>query len=151
MNRIPLVAGAAAAAAAFVLTGAPAANAAAPTTFTITQTIDTNTPGDDPPLTTFTSSIQGCETGTFYDDVQVAAGNVDRPGQRNFIITTEYVCDSGDVITALKQVHLGMDSSPLQLTGGTGRFAGIHGTGTDRVVSDVDGVITTVISGLLVG
>jgi hypothetical protein len=149
MNRITLVAGAAAAAA-FMLTGAPAANAAAPTTFTITQTIDTNTPGDDPPLTTFTSSIPGCETGTFYDDVQVAAGNVDRPGQRNFIITTDYVCDSGDVITALKQVHLGRDGQ-LQLTGGTGRFAGIHGTGTDRVVSDVDGVITTVISGLLVG
>ena len=149
MNRITLVAGAAAAAA-FMLTGAPAANAAAPTTFTITQTIDTNTPGDDPPLTTFTSSIPGCETGTFYDDVQVAAGNVDRPGQRNFIITTDYVCDSGDVINALKQVHLGRDGQ-LQLTGGTGRFAGIHGTGTDRVVSDVDGVITTVISGLLVG
>jgi hypothetical protein len=149
MNRITLVAGAAAAAA-FMLTGAPAANAAAPTTFTITQTIDTNTPGDDPPLTTFTSSIPGCETGTFYDDVQVAAGNVDRPGQRNFIITTDYVCDSGDVINSLKQVHLGRDGQ-LQLTGGTGRFAGIHGTGTDRVVSDVDGVITTVISGLLVG
>ena len=150
MNRIPLVAGAAAAAAAFVLTGAPAANAAAPTTFTITQTIDTNTPEEDPPLTTFTSSIPGCEAGTFYDDVQVFAGNVDRPGQRNFLITTDYVCDSGDVITALKQVHLGLDS-PLQLTGGTGRFAGIHGKGTDHVVSDVDGVITTVISGLLVG
>ena len=150
MNRITLVAGAAAAAAAFVLAGASATNAVAPETFTITQTIDTNTPENDPPLTTFTSSIPGCETGTFYDDVQVAAGNVDRPGQRNFIITTDYVCDSGDVITARKQVHLG-SGGPVQLTGGTGGFAGLRGTGTDRIVSDVGGVITTVISGLLVG
>ena len=150
MNRITLVSGAAAAAAAFVVAGAPAANAGAPETFTITQTIDTNTPGDEPPLTTFTSNIPGCESGTFYDDARVRAGNVDRPGQRNFLITTDYVCDSGDVITAVKKVHSGSDSQ-VQLTGGTGGFADLRGTGTDHVVSDVDGVITTVISGLLVG
>ncbi len=129
-----------------------AAHAASPTPFTITEDIDFSGNSGDP---TFTASGELCPSGSFTDDVRTFAA-----GQGNdqavLLISTVYTCDDGSgSFYALKHVRLrfteggSTNSGPIELLGGTGRYAALDGHGVDdgRAVGDVGlGLISGVLT-----
>lgn len=150
MNRTAIALGTAATAA-LLLTGAPAAQAAS-TSFTIVEHLDFNAGTFQ-----FTSSDPLCPSGTFTDDfVHIAAykGHADKT---NFVFDTEYVCDNGSgsfFVTKHVNISFNADGSltnsgPIRITGGTGAYAGISGSGHDVGATTGDGIGTGVLTGLL--
>jgi hypothetical protein len=91
MIKINKLAGAFVAAGALLAVTAPAAHAAPPESFTITETIDFNSP--EPP--TFTATGPLCPAGTFEDDVIAIGGGRGPNSKINFQLRTVYTCDDG--------------------------------------------------------
>lgn len=132
---------------------APAAEAAPPEPFTITETLDLREGGVD----TFTATGGAlCGSGTFVDQVVVFAGRPDTSGRRNLQIRTVYTCDDGSgSFFAQKLVPLifneggATNSGPTTLKGGTGDYTRLsgHGLNVGRTVGeqsfgDISGVLT---------
>jgi hypothetical protein len=109
--------------------GAPAAQAAPPEPFTITETINFE-------AGSFAFEATGalCPSGTFVDDVQaVGAGNAPIP-KVNLQFRTVYSCANGDTFFAQKHVFIHEDGSstgPITLHGGTGPFTELSGHGVN--------------------
>lgn len=130
--------------------GAPAAQAAPPEPFTITQNIDFNT-GE----VSFTATGALCPSGTFENTREIFAGNPESASRINIQIRTVFICDNGDTFFAHKHVHTlinedGSDttSGPVILQGGTGAFTRLSGHGMDNG-STADGIGVREISGVL--
>jgi hypothetical protein len=149
---IKKLAGTFVAAGALLLFAAPAAHAAAPMPFTITESIDNNA-GEF----SFTATGLGlCQSGTFEDDVHaVGAGNAPIP-KVNVLIRTVYTCDNGDTFFAQKHVFLAFNedgsftnTGPITLQGGTGAFTRLSGHGVDNGTGTADGTAVGEISGVL--
>jgi hypothetical protein len=113
------------------------AHAAENVSFTINQQIDF-----EAGVFTFTATDPLCPSGTFEDDVRVAAfahSEQARTGGFNLLIRATFTCaDGSGTFDMLKHVFItftGEDSStstgPVQILGGTGDFEGIIGHGVD--------------------
>jgi hypothetical protein len=129
---------------------APAAQAAPPEPFTITQNIDFNT-GE----VSFTATGALCESGTFANEREIFGGNPDSASRFNVQIRTTFTCANGDTFFAQKHVHTlinedgsDMTSGPVTLMGGTGAFTGLSGHGMDNG-STAGGIGVREISGVL--
>jgi hypothetical protein len=129
---------------------APAAQAAPPEPFTITQNIDFNT-GE----VSFTATGALCPSGTFENTREIFAGNHESASRINIQIRTVFICDNGDTFFAHKHVHTlinedGSDTTtrPVILKGGTGAFTRLSGHGMDNG-STADGIGVREISGVL--
>jgi hypothetical protein len=148
---IKKLAGAFVAAGALLVFTAPAAQAAAPVPFTITEHIVSS--ADE---FSFTSSSPLCESGTFEDDVHaVGGGNASIP-EINLLIRTVFTCDDGDTFFAQKHVFIVFNedgsftnTGPVTFHGGTGAFTGLSGHGVDNGATDSHGNGDGVISGVL--
>ena len=138
MTKVKKLIGTCAAAGALIGLGAPAAAAAPPEPFTITETVDFSEGGVD----TFTTSGGAlCESGTFVDEVVAGGGHPDTTGKVNLLIRTVYTCDDGSgTFNAQKHVFLtfgedgddpSTNSGPITLTGGTGDYTRLTGHGVD--------------------
>jgi hypothetical protein len=127
----------------------PAA-AAAPVPFTMADEVDFGAG-----VFTFTATGELCASGTFVDDVNVAAfaqSEQARSGGGNVLIRSTYTCDDGSgTFEMLKHLHLAFTASgfttagPVQILGGTGDYAGMtgHGFTTGEVVGATGGGTTT--------
>ena len=113
------------------------AHAAENVPFTITENIDF-----EAGVFNFTATEPLCPSGTFEDDVSVAAfahSEQARSGGFNLLIRATFTCDDvSGTFDMLKHVFItftGEDSStstgPVQILGGTGDFEGIVGHGVD--------------------
>lgn len=112
------------------------AKAAEQVSFTINEQIDF-----DAGVFTFTATAPFCPSGTFEDDVAVAAfahSEQARSGGFNLLIHTTYTCaDGSGTFDMLKHVFITFteDGStsigPVQILDGTGDFEGIVGHGVD--------------------
>jgi hypothetical protein len=113
------------------------AQAAEPVSFTIDEQIDF-----DAGVFAFTATEPFCPSGTFEDDVSVAAfphSEQARSGGFNLLIHATFTCaDGSGSFDMLKHVFItftGEDSStatgPVQILGGTGDYEGIIGHGVD--------------------
>jgi hypothetical protein len=120
---------------------AGAAAAAPPVPFSLVDEVDF-APGG---AFTFTSTIPGCESGTFVDDIKVEAfarSERARSGGGNVLILATLTCDDGGTFMMRKHIQLTFTASgfttagPFQIFGGTGDYAGIsgHGFTTGEVV-----------------
>jgi hypothetical protein len=132
--------------------GAPAAQAAPPVPFTITEDLNFETEEF-----TFTATSGLCPSGTFEDEVlAVGAGNAPIP-KVNLRIRTVYTCDgTGDTFFAQKHVFISANedgsstnTGPITLDGGTGAFAGLSGHGVNIGEARADGTADGHISGEL--
>jgi hypothetical protein len=131
--------------------GAPAAQAAPPEPFTITEALDF-----EAGVFTFTATSPLCPSGTFEDEVY-AFGGVNSPNPKaNFQIRTVYICDTGDTFFAQKHVFAAFNEDesstsrgPITLKGGTGAFTGLSGHGTNNGAVNPDGIGEGNISGML--
>lgn len=128
------------------------ASAAAPQPFTMTDHVD-NTTG------TFTFATTGplCPSGTFVDDVKVAAIAQSAHAQSGIavvLIKSTYTCaDGSGTFQELKHLTLTFndtgftDSGPVEIQGGTGAYAGATGhgftSGATNAVAGVGGGTTT--------
>ena len=139
------------AAGALLTFGAPAAQAAPPEPFTITEALDFNTEEF-----TFTATGALCPSGTFEDEVvAVGAGNAPIP-KANFQIRTVYICDNGDTFFAQKHVFAAFNedgsstsTGPITLKGGTGAFTQLSGHGVNNGTATAEGTAVGEISGVL--
>jgi hypothetical protein len=114
-----------------LLTAGPA-SAAAPVPFTMTDKVNFDTG-----VFTFTATSPLCASGTFVDDVKVAAfahSDHARSGGGNLLIRSVYTCDDGSgTFNMLKHLHITntetgfTDTGPLEIHGGTGAYARITG------------------------
>ena len=144
---IKKLAGAVVAAGVLLTFGAPAAQAAPPEPFTITETIDFE-------AGSFTFEATGalCTSGTFEDEVHaVGVGNAPIP-KVNFQIRTVYICENGDTFLAQKHVFIHEDGSstgPITLHGGTGPFTELSGHGVNIGTPTGEGTAVGNISGEL--
>lgn len=112
------------------------AHAADQVSFTIDEQIDF-----DAGVATFTATEPFCPSGTFEDDVAVAAfahSEQARSGGFNLLIHTTYTCaDGSGTFDMLKHVFITFTEEgftnigPVQILGGTGDFEGIVGHGVD--------------------
>jgi hypothetical protein len=132
--------------------GPPAAQAAPPQPFTITENIDF-----EAEEFTFAATGALCETGTFEDEVvTVGAGNAPIP-KVNLRIRTVYTCDlTGDTFFAQKHVFIAANedgsstsTGPITFHGGTGAFAGLSGHGVNIGETSAEGIAVGRISGEL--
>jgi hypothetical protein len=138
---IKKLAGTVLAAGALLVLVAPAAVAAAPEAFTITENLDLNT-GDF----SFTATGALCQSGTFEEEPH-AVGGLRAPIHEhpipiikfNALIRTVYTCDNGDTFFAQKHVEFVghedgsfTNTGPIALQGGTGEFTGLSGHGVDN-------------------
>jgi len=147
---IKKLAGAFVAAGALLVFGAPAAQAAPPEPFTITENLDF-----EAEEFTFTATGGLCPSGTFQDDVRaVGAGNAPIP-KVNLLIRTVYACDSGDTFFAQKHVFIAANedgsstsTGPITLKGGTGAFTELSGHGVNNGTA-AEGIGVGEISGVL--
>jgi hypothetical protein len=155
MIKINKLAGTLIATGALLTLTAPAAQAAPPEPFTITETIDFTS--QEPP--TFTATGPLCASGTF-EDVVVGdrfRGNPDTTGKFNLLIRTVFTCDDGSgtfnaqkhVFVALNEDGTSSNSGPITLHGGTGEYIGLSGHGVDEGTTTADGIGTGNISGVL--
>ena len=154
MTKIKKFAGAFVAAGALLAFTAPAAHAAAPEPFTITEQLDFVNE-----VFTFTSDGPLCPSGTFTDEVKtVGGGNVPEPiPKANILIETVYTCGDGSgTFFAQKHVFLTINADgsqtntgPIAFKGGTGDYTALsgHGVDTGSVTAEQIGVAT--ISGVL--
>jgi hypothetical protein len=112
------------------------AQAAEHVSFTIDEQIDFAAG-----VSTFTATEPFCPSGTFEDDVAVAAfahSEQARSGGFNLLIRTTYTCaDGSGTFDVLKHVFITFTEDgftnigPVQILGGTGDFEGIVGHGVD--------------------
>ncbi len=131
--------------------GAPAAQAAPPDPFTITENLDF-----EAEEFTFTATGGLCPSGTFEDEVvAVGAGNAPIP-KVNLRILTVYTCDNGDTFFAQKHVFIAANedgsstsTGPITLKGGTGAFTGLSGHGVNNGEASAEGTAVGEISGEL--
>jgi hypothetical protein len=129
--------------------GAPAAQAAPPEPFTITEALNF-----EAGVFTFTATSPLCPSGTFEDEVH-AFGGINSPNLKaNFQIRTVYICDTGDTFFAQKHVFAEEESStstgPITLKGGTGAFTRLSGHGVNNgAVNPDSGIGAATISGVL--
>jgi hypothetical protein len=148
---IKKLAGALLAAAALLMFGAPAAEAAGPEPFTITEEFHLN--GGKTRFTTTGALRALCPRGTFTDEVQPLGGNV---SGFNELFSTVYTCANGDTFFAQKHLHLVFNEDgsitntggPITLSGGTGAFTRLSGHGVDTGSVDPKGNGHAVISGV---
>jgi hypothetical protein len=118
--------------AALVVAGA--AVAAPPVPFSLVDEVDINAGAG-----AFTSTIPGCASGTFVDDIKVEAfarSERARSGGGNVLILATLECDDGSgTFQMRKHIQLTFTASgfttagPFQIFGGTGDYAGISGHG----------------------
>jgi hypothetical protein len=133
---IKKLAGTVLAAGALLVLVAPAAVAAAPEAFTITENLDLS----------FTATGALCQSGTFEEEPH-AVGGLRAPIHEhpipiikfNALIRTVYTCDNGDTFFAQKHVEFVghedgsfTNTGPIALQGGTGEFTGLSGHGVDN-------------------
>ena len=154
MIKINKLAGTLIAAGALLAVTAPAAHAAPPEPFTITEDINFNT-GD----ASFTATGALCPSGTFQDVVvgDRFAGHPDTTGKFNLLIRTVYTCDdeSGTfnaqkhVFVTLNENGTSTNTGPITLHGGTGDYTGLSGHGVDEGSTTALGIGTGNISGVL--
>jgi len=152
---IKKLAGTFVAAGALLVCAAPAAEAAPPEPFTITETIDFNSP--EPP--TFTATGPLCASGTFEDEVvgDRFRGHPDTTGKFNLLIRTVYTCDDGSgsfkaqkhVFVTLNEDESSTNTGPITLHGGSGDYTRLSGHGVDNGSTTADGLGTGHISGEL--
>jgi hypothetical protein len=112
------------------------AHAATQVPFTINEQTNFDTG-----VTTFTATDALCLSGTFVDDVAVAAfahSDRARSGGFNLLIHTTYTCaDGSGTFDMLKHVFITFTddgitgSGPVQILGGTGDYEGVVGHGVD--------------------
>jgi hypothetical protein len=153
MTKIKTLIGTTVASGALVGLAPPAAEAAPPEPFTITETLDLREGGVD----TFTATGGAlCESGMFVDEVVVFARRPDKSGRLNLQIRTVYTCDDGSgSFFAQKLVPLNYtedgatNSGPITLKGGTGDYTRLSGHGLDvgRTIGEqsfgqISGVLT---------
>ena len=130
---------------------APAAQAAPPEPFTITEALDFGAG-----VFTFTATDPLCPSGIFEDEVH-AFGGINSPNPKaNFQIRTVYICDNGDTFFAQKHVFATFNddesstsTGPITLKGGTGAFTGLSGHGVNNGAVDPEGIGEGNISGVL--
>jgi hypothetical protein len=139
-----------------LLTGtAPAAHAAPPEPFTITETIDFTIQGPQ----TFTATGALCASGTFEDEVvkDRFRGHPDTSGRFNLLIRTVYTCGDGSgTFNAQKHVFITLNADdesstntgPITLHGGTGDYSRLSGHGVDEGTATADAGVGN-ISGVL--
>jgi hypothetical protein len=153
MIKINKLAGALIAAGALLAVTAPAAQAAPPEPFTITENIDFNS--EEPP--TFTTTGALCPSGTFEDEVIAVGGGKGPNSKVNFQIRTVYTCDDGSgTFFAQKHVFVtanedgsSTNAGPITLHGGTGDYTGLSGHGVDTGSASAEGIGFGNISGVL--
>lgn len=128
------------------------AGAAAPQPFTMTDHVDNNTG-----IFTFATTGPLCRSGTFVDDVKVAAIAQSAHAQSGIavvLIRSTYTCaDGSGTFRELKHLTLTLndtgftDSGPLEILGGTGVYTGATGhgftTGATNADAGVGGGTTT--------
>ena len=127
------------------------ASAAAPQPFTMTDHVDNSG------IFTFATTGPLCSSGTFVDDVQVAAIAQSAHARSDIavvLIRSTYTCaDSSGTFQELKHLNLSFndtgfnDSGPVEILGGTGAYAGTTGhgftSGATNVVAGVGGGATS--------
>ncbi|HEX6760455.1 MAG TPA: hypothetical protein VF086_18915 [Propionibacteriaceae bacterium] len=155
MIKINKVAGTLIAAGALLTLTAPAAHAAPPEPFTITERIDFTS--QEPP--TFRATGTLCASGTFEDEVvgDRLRGHPDTTGKFNLLIRTVYTCDDGSgtfnaqkhVFITLNEDESSANTGPITLHGGTGDYTGLSGHGVDEGTATAEGIGTGNISGVL--
>jgi hypothetical protein len=155
MIKINKLAGAFVAATALLAVTAPAAHAAPPESFTITENIDFNS--EEPP--TFAATGPLCASGTFEDEVtgDRVAGHPDTTGKFNLLIRTVYTCDDGSgtffaqkhVFITLNEDGSSTNTGPITFSGGTGDYTGLSGHGVDNGTASADGIGVGTISGVV--
>jgi hypothetical protein len=141
------------AAGALIASTAPAAHAAPPEPFTITENIDFNS--EEPP--TFTATGALCDSGTFEDEVIAVGGGRGPNSKANFQIRTVYTCDDGTgTFFAQKHVFLtanedgsSTNTGPITLHGGTGDYTRLNGHGVDEGTASADGIGIGTITGVV--
>ena len=143
MSKIKTLIGTCVAATALLTLGAPAAEAAPPEPFAITETIDGA-------ARVFTFEATGgtlCPSGTFQDEVESIGGNPDRTGKLNILVRTIYTCDDGSgtfnarkhfFITVVDEDGSITNTGPITFHGGTGDYTGLSGHGTLVGFTDAD-------------
>jgi hypothetical protein len=139
------------AAGALLVFTAPAAHAAPPETFTITEALDF-----EAGVFTFTATSPLCPSGTFEDEVHGFGGANSPNPKANFQIRTVYICDNGDTFFAQKHVFAAFNENgsststgPITLKGGTGEFTRLSGHGVNIGAVDPAGMGVGNISGVL--
>ena len=129
-----------------LLAAGPASASAAPVPFSIADEVNF-----DSGEFTFTSTSPLCASGTFVDDVNVAAfarSEHAHSGGGILLIRSVYTCDDGSgTFKMLKHLTLTFTETgfttagPLEILGGTGAYAGItgHGFGSGESVGAIGG------------
>ena len=155
MSKINKLAGTLIAAGALLALTAPAAHAAPPESFTITENIDFNS--EEPP--TFEATGPLCASGTFEDEVvgDRFAGHPDTTGKFNLLIRTVFTCDDGSgTFNAQKHVFVTQNENgsftntgPITLHGGTGDYTRLSGHGVDNGTTSAEGIGVGSITGIL--
>jgi hypothetical protein len=155
MTNIRTLIGTIVAAGALVALGSPpAAEAAPPKPFTITETIDFNS--EESP--TFTATGALCPSGTFEDQVERPfGGHPDTTGKFNLLIRTVYTCGDGSgtfyaqkhVFITLNEDGSSTNSGPITFQGGTGDYISLSGHGVDNGTASAEGIGVGTISGVL--
>jgi hypothetical protein len=151
MTKIKKFAGTFVAAGALLVFATPAAQAAPPEPFTITENINSNAG-----VFSFTATGALCQSGTFVDDVHAVGGANSPIPKLNVLIRTVYTCVNGDTFFAQKHVFLAFNedgsftnTGPITLQGGTGAFIGLSGHGVNNGTGAADGTAVGEISGVL--
>jgi hypothetical protein len=152
MSKIDKLAGIFIGAGALLVFSAPAAYAAPPEPFTITETIDFNS--EEPP--TFMAEGALCDSGTFVDEVIAIGGGRGPNSKVNFQIRTVYTCDDGSgTFFAQKHVFVkanedgsATNTGPITLKGGTGDYTGLSGHGIDTGSVTAEGIGEGIILGV---
>lgn len=113
-----------------------------PEPFTIHEVVDFGSPADP----TFTTEGPICSSGTFHDDFTHTAAWHGAASKLTLMGSTVYTCaDGSGTILATKKVFISFnpdgsftDTGPVEVTGGTGAYAGIHGNGKNAGVAPVN-------------
>jgi hypothetical protein len=155
MTKIKKLAGMLIASGALLAFTAPAAHAAPPEPFTITENLDFD-------LETFEFTTTGgalCPSGTFEDEFIAQGGNensISRTSKFNLQFRTVYTCDDGSgTFFARKHVFLVLlnedeseNSGPISFHGGTGDYTTLSGHGVNvgqgdgpTAVGEISGVL----------
>jgi hypothetical protein len=156
MTKIKKFAGAFIASGALLTFTAPAAHAAPPESFTITEKLDF-TAG------TFEFTTTGgalCPSGTFEDEFIAQGGNdtsIEHTSKVNLQFRTVYRCDDGSgsffarkhVFLVLNEDESSDNSGPISFHGGTGDYTTLSGHGVNIGHGETDNTAVGEISGVL--
>jgi hypothetical protein len=159
MTKIKKFAGTFVAAGALLAFATPAAQAASPEPFTITEHVMFEEGSEVGVQTFVTTGGRLCPSGTFVDSaVHDLAGSDKKPEPKaEILVRTVYTCDdgSGDFYAQKNiSVHFHLDESgtntgPITFHGGTGDYTGLNGHGVDNGMGTPDGNGVGNISGVL--